>query len=331
MSGNAVQMTRGAGPFYETWYLTFVHAQSGQAFWLRATLLASPKGGLVPLGGLWLARFDPKAPARNLALSESYDVYELDFHPGQTGIEIGPGLWREGHTSANFTSQGHKVSWELNWTPPHQTLRLLPELVTRHKLNRSDLCVPGVDISIAGRISIDGEALELRECPGGQAHHWGRHYPKSWIWGHCNAFPEAPGAWVEMLAVKLFDWRGHSWPLVMLALQTPSRRLAIVEPWQMALARANYCQGRFCISFAAKSTRVQLSFRAEREHFVRFPYTSPTDETYYCHNSCVAACDLQIFEQQKGREHLVEELRAENTAAAEFCTREETGPERFRF
>lgn len=331
MSGNAIQMTRGSGPFYEVWYVTLNHQPSGQAFWLRATLLATPQGNLVPTGGLWLARFDPRDPRRNLALTESYGVCDLDFVPGQSELEIGPGKWTNGHCVASFASQGHRLSYDLYWTPPRNAVAMLPERVKRLKLHRSDLCVPGVDLAFNGRITIDEETLDMQDSPGGQAHHWGRHYPQSWIWGHCNAFLQTPGAWVEMLAVKLFDLHGHSRPLVMLALQTPLRRLAISEPWQMLLARAAYANGRFSVSWKTKTLRLQLSFSARSTDFVAFAYTSPTDERYVCHNSALADCELLIYEREKGRERLVEELRAPGLAAAEFCTREETSPERYRF
>ncbi|RJO72434.1 MAG: hypothetical protein C4523_03200 [Myxococcales bacterium] len=328
---NAVQWNTRLATFYEVWYLTVVHRATGTAFWLRSTLLKPKSPEPEQAGGLWFARFDPHNPARTFAAVRHFSAEDIAFEPGRFSVRVGPSSLREGAYTGDLSQNGHTASWDLQWTPNAETVGLIPELVRKARINKAEVCAPNVHIALYGKIVVDGEKYVFDGDPAGQAHHWGRHYPVEWIWGHCNAFAGRPDAWLEALSVKQFEWRGQSLPVTLLQLKTESLRFGVDSPLQLLSSRAEYERGVWRFAASDVEHRVEAMFTAPAERFVVQPYTSPHNQAYWCHNSCLADLSVRLS-IRRGREwETVDELVSHGAAAAEFCTRRQTTPDEFVF
>lgn len=329
--GNQTVYGRGSEPFYEVYYLTVNHHETRSAFWLRATLLNTHTPNPDRRGGLWLARFAEPEQGGNLALRVPIDESRVAVRDGGFELRLADSVLREGHWEAQFTADGHDVRWSLDWTPNETAVWLIPPLVRRLGVNKADVAVQNVDIAVHGLLTIDGETYTFQGAPAGQSHHWGIHYAREWIWAHCNDFVERPGAWLEALSVKMVHAGPVKIPVTMFALHTGESSVRINATSQMFTSRAAYQEGRWVWTVQDGYTRADVELSAPPSRFVAFPYESPHNQMYTCHNTCQADILVRVFTRRFGGWRLVDELRGPERAAAEFCTREDTDPMRYRF
>jgi len=327
--GNRQYWDESQAGFYEVYYLTVNHKKSGRSFWLRSTLLKTTKPDETRFGALWLAAFDPQGS--NLACHRYYPRSECRFAPGELALEIADSRLEEGHWRTAFEADGHNMSWDLNWQPHALDLWLVPQFIRSTGFNKADVCVPNVDIALYGHIKIDGEIFEFTGDPAAQSHHWGRHYSRGWLWAHCNDFDGAPGAWFEMLAVDLFGLGPWRMPVCMLAYGEGDQSMAVTVPLDMTKSRASYERGVWLAEFEKNGLRLELRISAPANGFVALPYISPHGENYTCHNSCLCDAELRLFRQRCSCMETLRELHSSGGAHAEFCTRQNTTPQHFRF
>ncbi len=326
---NRVVWDEKKNAFYETWYFTVNHRASGKSFWLRSTLNLTPDGTRDQFGGLWCAMFDPEKPGENLAFHRMYPESSVCFGRGGLDVVIGESRLREGQYRAEFANDSHFASWDLHYKPHTEDIWLVPKLIRGSHIPKADVCVPNVDIELEGELTIDGETYRFEGDPAGQAHHWGYHYAREWLWGHCNDFENSPGAWLEVLAVKLFDWGRASYPVTLLQLNAPSGRYGVRTPLQLLHSRACYEKGIWRYVAIERETRIEVEFSAPESAFVCFPYTSPHNESFWCHNSCLCDLKVQVFARKGNSWVPIEQLVSKRRAAAEFCTMKETTPSEF--
>ncbi len=309
---------------YEVWYLTFNHQESQTGFWLRYTLLNPDDPTSQEVGGLWFARFNPHKREENLALRAFYPRDEVHFTPNRLNLSIGPGSYEEGHMTASFQAEGHEISWDLHYEPNAVPLLPVHPIIEHLPMKTGKVTVPNVDLHLHGTIRVDGQEYTCHAEPGGQAHHWGDHYPKGWIWAHGNAFEDRPGSYLEWLTVRLQRGRVTLPPMTMLTFHDAQhgRTLQARRPWDLPRVQVRYHEGRWLANYQQKEFRLEAEWRCDMNDMVTFPYTSPTLEPYFCHNSCV--CDALVRVYRKSRhpganEEKIDELICRNMAAAELC------------
>ncbi len=327
--GNRLRWDESQPGFYEVFYLTANHRRSGRSFWLRSTLLKTSAPRQSYSGSLWLASFDPEGS--NLALHRHYPREDCRFSPGEAVLEIGDSRFEESAWHADFTQDGHRLSWNLQWNSSASDLWLVPQSVRRLGLNKADVCVPNVDVALYGNIEVDGERFEFDGDPAAQSHHWGRHYARGWLWAHCNDFDGAPGAWFEMLSVDLFGLGPLRLPVCMLAFHDEERNLSVAALPDLLRCRASYKERVWRAVFEKGPLRLEARITAPPGAFVAVPYVSPHSENYTCHNCCLCRAELRLLGREKGGWRLLRELHSASGAHAEFCTPLDTTPERFRF
>ncbi len=328
--GNSIYWDESRDGFYEVFYITVNHRKSGKAFWLRSTLLKTAAPDEQRFGGLWLAAFDANKDKPNLALHKYFPRSECEFSPGAMGLKVADSMLSDSSFKADFEAEGYRLSWDLNWQKHPENLFLVPDAIRKTPIPKADLCIPNVDVAVSGHITVDGERYDFDGDPGGQSHHWGRHYAHGWLWGHCNDFEGKPGTWLEMLSVDLFGVGKLRQPLTMLAAETESGRFELLSPLDLLHSRAEYADNRWLVSARKGKRRIEAEFTAPDENFVAFPYVSPHNEIYTCHNSCMCGLVLRIYEKSGTGWKKIEELSSSG-AHAEFCTPQKTTPSSFRF
>jgi|GEM_PF-2765134 len=328
---NEIVWDLSRGQFYEVYYFTINHHQSGRAFWLRSTLLKSNPDDPKRRAGLWLASFDPADMSNTFAIKKDFPAEETNFKPGILDLSIGNSHLREGHYKAKFSANGHNVSWDLQYAPHEEDIWLVPNLVRKTHINKADVCVGNVDILIYGTITIDGEEFILESEKAGESHHWGHHYAPEWLWGHCNDFDGREGAWIETLSTKFIKKGNLEIPATMLKLETGSARYGINNPVQLFKSNADYKDGTWQYSCTDRNFLIETTFHAEHDNFVCFPYRSPHNDDYNCYNSCIADCIVKVFQKHGGRYRQIDELISKGRAAAEYCVNGEQSPEAFSY
>lgn len=331
MEGNKVFWDAEKSGFYEVWYFTINHHPSGAAFWLRSSLLKNPATAPGLSGGLWFARFDASDPSRNLAIRRFFDEQRVSFEPGGLDLAIGSSRYREGDYRAEFEADGHRVKWELTYSPNADDLWLMPELVRKSGIAKADACVPNVDIAIHGSITVDGERYDFDGGPGGQAHHWGLDYAPDWLWGHCNDFEGRPGAWIEALSAKVSDTESTERRATVLHLDTGKRRYSVSTLEQIFTTGAAYENGHWRYVMLDGDAKIEADFHVPPERFVMFPYLSPLGESSSCYNSCLSDLVVRVYKQGPGGWDQIDELTSKGRAAAEFHTRSDQGPKTYLF
>ncbi len=329
--GNRVRFDLTDRSFYEVWYLTVVHRQSGQAFWIRSTLLQGVSDNGQRRGGLWCARFDPRDASRNLLVQRAYPESQVRVAPNETPVAVGDSLFDDTRWQAAFVRDGWAVDWDLHWEPQEDTVWMIPDLVRRSHIPKADSNVPHIDIKLTGTLTINGETVTFDGDPAGQAHHWGYHYAKEWIWGHCNVFDHAEDSWLEFLSAKIYDAGSWTYPFTMLQVKTPEGRFGVNTPWALLRSRATYENGSWRVTAQDGERRIELHMAAPPERFVCAPYESPHHEAYWCHNSCLADLRCRVLKREGTVWRQERELISTGRAAAEFCTTQDTTPADFVF
>lgn len=328
-TGNHVVWNLDFGQAYEAYYFTTYHQPSGRAFWLRSTLLKAENDVPSERGGLWLASFNRNNPDETFASCRFFPESQVNFKKGDSQLEIGDSLLKEGSYRGAFEQDGRSFKWDLSYEPQDEELWMIPKLVRLVGINKADVCIPNVDIKLNGSIWIDDIEFKFDGIPAGQSHHWGRHYSPEWIWGHCNEFEGRPGAWLEILSAKFIKKGALEVPATMMHLNTGKEVLQVTGPLQMFSSKAGYRDGVWRYVVLDKKTRVEVEFKADPELIVKFPYVSPHNMLHHCYNSCL--CDLKIrtYKRRFRRWKQTDELICQGRAAAEYCAVGDIPPNQF--
>jgi hypothetical protein len=294
----------GRAGAYEVWYLTTSHAASGTGYWIRYTLEAPLVGE--PHAALWFARFahDRRAP--------TFGIHAA--HPTSGSDAFG-----HDYTLGKLAGDGHEVSWDLRWTPSPTTLRMLPDLAyLRDGLGETTVLSPNPDVTLGGKVTVDGETLDLTGTRGGQTHIWGQKHAFAWAWGHANL---DGGATLEALTVRLKRRGVVTPPLTFLSLRCDDDEVDLRQLRHVPLARSEMSTGRYYFRGENLRTRLEGEFRADHAHLIQAEYEDPDGEPSYCANSCVADLTLTRSERTRRGWRVVETFRADKTAQFETASR----------
>ena len=92
---------------------------------------------------------------------------------------------------------------------------------------KTKFVAPYPDARFSGRLTIDGEPIELDGWPGMIGHNWGTEHAERWVWLEGTGFADAPGAYFDAGAarIKLGPWTTPWVPSGMLVLDGEAHRL----------------------------------------------------------------------------------------------------------
>jgi hypothetical protein len=161
---------------YESHYVRAVDPDRPRGAWIRHTTLQRPGGP--PVHSRWCT------------------IWDADGGPPHA-VKATPGDGDERRGRAR------DAAWDLALTPTAAPLRHLPAALYRTPLPRTKLESPAPAARISGTVEAGGRRLELEGWPGMSGHNWGAQHAERWIWLHGIAFPDDPGAWVDLAAGRV--------------------------------------------------------------------------------------------------------------------------------
>jgi hypothetical protein len=297
---------RGAPGHYEVWYLTLNDRPSRTGFWIRYTLEAPCAGLGEPYAQLWFAHFDAADPERNFAVNRKLPIASLRVNAAPFEVRIGDARLSHASARGSLTGAGHSAQWDLTWTPARRTHLFLPEALHRSPRVGTKVLSPNQDVSLHGRVELDGHTLALEGEPGGQSHVWGRKHAEAWAWGHCTAFEGRTGTTFEALTARA---RRLTPALTFLTLVLDGETLGFTDLADIPLTRGRMGTTRYHLRARGSAARIEGGFSCRPEDLVIAEYADPDGERSYCANTEVADLELTIHRRSRWPGRWVEQAR----------------------
>ncbi len=314
VSTEAMNLRQRGG--YEVWYLTWNHPGTGQGFWLRHVTESGH-------AELWLARFDPRDPARTFGVHRRFAGPPSGGDASPFRLVIGDAELRHDRARGSLAADGHDVHWDLSWAPASSALRLLPDVIYRRAgLADTTVQMPNPRVALHGEMSIDGEQLVFDGAPMGQTHLWGRKHAYAWTWAHCGAFDDDRGDVLELLGVQL-QRRGMVLPrMTLLTMKLAGETLRMNQLRHIVRNRSRWELGRVHVDARDATTRVTCDLTCAPEHMIEAPYVDPDGTQLWCANTEIGDARLGVWRRtwRGWREDRV--LTARGTAHFEIGRRE---------
>ncbi len=310
---------------YEVWYTTLNHRPSGTGYWIRYTMESPIEGHGEPYAQLWFAHFDANDASRTFAINKKFPIDAMSATTAPFSVGIADNKLMHNGARGSLAGDGHDVSWDLEWMPAPETHYHLPRVMYGNG-GRGDTTVlaPNLNVSMKGRITVDGTTHELTEAPGGQTHLWGKKHAHSWAWGHCNAFEGHPEAALETLTVRLKKAGRVLPPMTVTSLYVNGQAYRFTEFHHTLLNRGQYGTGMY--QFRARGRRHWLEgiYQCQPEDMVVATYEDPDGELSYCSNTEVANLTVNLYERSgfRSRWRQIAELHAPGTGHFEVGSRE---------
>jgi hypothetical protein len=301
--------------WFEAYYLKLNVRESGEAFWIRYTLLSPAKGCGNPVAELWAIAFDPGEPARNMALKRTVPIAEARIEREPFGFGIGDAMLRHDSATGSLETRAGRLGWDLSWDPAEETFRQYPSLLYRLPVPKQKVVVPNQDVRFRGTVRWNDRVVECGGEPGQQAHLWGTKHAERWAWGNCSAF-EGVDATFEGVSGRVRVGPLVTPELATYFLRRGGRWRRLNSLWKLVAHGAQVDLPVFRFRGEGDGIRISGEGSARLEDFVGVEYTDPDGEHLWCYNTKVA--DLRIDVEGEGRS---ETLHARRTFALEFVQR----------
>jgi hypothetical protein len=325
---NALQWHGGPG-HYEVYYLTLTDPVTGIGFWIRYTMVAPlAETGEEATCSLWFMAMDPGNPAANVGEKVSFPVALLEAKAAPFELRVGEASLTDRGMKGSLERDGHRYTWDLTWEPRLDAYGHVHPALRAAKLAKTILFLPHPDVEVAGRIEIDGRALEITGARGGQAHLWGAKHASRWAWVHCSDFngsnESAGEAFVDGVSVFVPRFGRELGPNTPVVARVDGRDLMSISPLAVARNESDFNLEGW--RFEARTRRRKLvgDVSARREDLVGVTYHDPDGELAYCYNTEIADLRLELHERATpwGDWRKVRELRSDGRAHFEYAQRE---------
>ncbi|HJQ84238.1 MAG TPA: hypothetical protein VKA21_09195 [Candidatus Binatia bacterium] len=189
----------GRPGFYEIWFLVVFERDARRAWWFRYTTLA-PRAGAAR-ATLWAAAFDFAAsvPALGLKAILPAAAYAAESTP-RFSVRLGDAELTNGTSRGAVDANGHRIAWDLRFTPAPHAAHRAPALLDRLPLPTHAAHANG-EVPCSGWVSVDGARHDLGRGVAVQKHIWGTRRVEELVWLYC---PQLDGALagVEATAVR---------------------------------------------------------------------------------------------------------------------------------
>jgi hypothetical protein len=309
---------RGQPGFFEIWFLVLFAPGAARAWWLRYTLFA-PARGLpgTPRATVWAAAYDagrmpPVVAMKRILPIETYRAAAHGFAVHLADAELGNGLCR-GEVSAG----GHRIAWQLRFTPAAHEVRRTPWLV-HHLPLPTRVAHANHDVAFSGSVEVDGTIHTVDAAPGLQKHIWGTRRVEELTWLFCPGFAGEPGPGLEATSASL---RRGQRPLTSIWARS---RHEVIDLCGFPAVLRNRIErtGELSIAVRGESATRAVRGRAwcEPDSLAGYVYRDPSGADLHVAQSDLASCELEIL----ARAHPfrpwrpIAQLGCRQTAALEF-------------
>jgi hypothetical protein len=226
----------------------------------------------------------------------------LDIRVGHAVMHDDP-LAGRGSARGAVASEGHEIRWDLAYDGGDDPVLLLPERLYETRLPRAKALVTVPMAGFDGRLSVDGEPIEVSGWVGSANHNWGSRHTDAYAWGQVAGFDNAPGSFLECSSAHL-KIAGPVWApwLSPMVLRHDGIEYNLTAVSAARRTRASHGTGGPAYTWSLRTrtvddeTQVDLAvdFRAPRSAFVRFDYANPPGGVKCCQNTKIAECRVRI-------------------------------------
>lgn len=305
----------GEGRFYEAYYLICNDPARGLGFWFRYTLLNPLDRHAASGPCLWAAFCDRERPERNLALKRSTPGGAIAPGPEGLGLTVGDAAIGDRTACGALEQDGRSIEWDLAWDGELNEYAGVHPAVARLTKKHVGVKFPYLGARFSGRVSVDGERIDLDRLWGHQAHHWGRGQTTFWSWGYACEFPDEPGA--TLFVLKPSFARGRVSP-VLCYPRMAGRQWMLWDPRGTGRAEGDPPEQW---TFEARSARrrARMVFAAEPDTTLGFTYHTPNYATTVCRNSPLCRVDTTLWERTHPLASWREVVRRQGWGTAEVA------------
>jgi hypothetical protein len=307
-------VARDAG-HYESFYIKATRPVGGRGVWIRHTVHKRP--GADPTAALWLTLFDAEAPGPR-AVKATFGADELSLPEGGY-IRIGGAILEPGRAVGEIAASELEASWDLRFADESHAFHHLPyERLYEAPLPRTKFLSPYPTARFDGRLTVDGDEIDVATWPGMIGHNWGTEHAERWVWIQ-GAFPDGgESAFLDIAAgrIKLgpvqTPWIANG----MLRMGGIDHRLAGLD---RALSTKINEQPTSCgFHLSGRGIRVRGRVSSEARNFVAWIYADPKGPEHNTLNCSIADLELEIERDGRPRER----LELVGAAAYELGTRD---------
>jgi hypothetical protein len=278
---------------YESWFQRANDAEGRRAFWIRYTIFAPRERPGDAVGELWAIAFDRIGP-RIVAVKQVHPITACTFARERLEVAIGEARLDDGALRGSASANGHTLAWDLRYAGGQAPLLLLPERLYAAAIPRAKALVGRPLARFSGRVTVDGEAIEIGDWVGSQNHNWGSKHTDRYAWGQVAGFDEAADGFLECSTARLK--LGPLWtpPMSPVLLRLGDRTLA----WN-GLGRALRAKGRYApyswqIESSGPDGDIAIRITADAADFVALRYGNPPGGDKICLNSKIARCEVTL-------------------------------------
>ncbi len=308
---------------YESFFVRANHPTRSSAFWIRYTLFSPNQRPENAVGELWAIVFDGDS-GQHVAVKKEVPFGQCTFKTSEFFVTIDEARLEPGRLQGAATSSGHTIVWDLSFAGESPSLFLLPLNLYEARLPKAKSLVALPLARFTGSLSVDGEAIEVRNWVGSQNHNWGAQHTDLYAWGQVAGFDNDPDSFLEVATARLKIgpvWTPFMTPIV---LRHRGEEIALNALLQTIRARASF--DYFTWRFHSKTDAISLegTIAAPREAFVGLRYSNPPGGIKQCLNAKIASCELTVTRSGTHRTRTVDILTTQHRAAFEILTDDHT-------
>lgn len=325
------QWSRGPGPQHkqgpghvESYFLKWNDTAQQRAVWLKFTFLVPLPGSPLkqPVGEVWAIWFDNRHPSQIQAWKESFPLDTCQIQAAPLLIQMGHNqLHEQASQGALHNAQG-RIRWNVQWDQGADALAHFPhDWMYRASLPKSKLTAPSPSSRFTGWIELNGERIDVDQCPGTLGHNWGQEHAWHYAWGHCNAFEgQGPDTWFEGASSRL-RWGRWTSPYLNIAhLHVDGRHYAFNRLRHITSGATTCSETAWRFRMESDQFALIGHLSAPSDRFICLRYNNPDGALGYCLNSKLADAELTL-QDRHGR--TLVHLQCQAAAALEVLIRDQ--------
>lgn len=281
---------RGAG-HYESFYIKATRPAGGRGVWIRHTVHKPPDAD--PAASLWLTYFDAEAPGPRAAKA-TFGPDELSA-PDGAYIRIDGASLEPGRAAGEISTPELDASWDLRFDDPGEAFHHLPyRRLYDAPLPRTKFLSPYPSARFTGRVTLDGEELEIEEWPGMIGHNWGAEHAERWVWIQGAFLDEDEPTYFDLAAgrIKLGPVQTPWVANAMLRVGATEQRLGGLD--RMLSTRIAERPTSCSFRIAGKGIRVRGRVGSDARNFVAWVYADPKGPQHNTLNCSISDLELEV-------------------------------------
>lgn len=187
---------------YESFFLRANHPIRPLAFWIRYTLFSPAAISARALGELWAVFFNGETNQHVVAKQE-YPLADCLFDTSAFRVKIGAAKLVPHYLQGAIESKGHSLAWELAFEGDSTPVLLLPFQLYQGQFPAAKSLVSLPMARYRGRLSVNGEPMDVTDWLGSQNHNWGKRHTDRYAWGQVAGFDTHPESFLEVATAQL--------------------------------------------------------------------------------------------------------------------------------